>query len=1027
MKDKSTARNEMIFSTTLSPDAHTRKPECLIGTIPGVYFRRYAGAADDAGIAALFNASNAADGGHSHTTARDIAALHAEAAASNMQPERDLMLGEAEDGAIVAYARQTWLDQTDGFRRYTHAIDVHPRWRQHGIGRALLLHYEGLAHSIEATQPTRAKAAFIHAFIQRGDAGAHALLKQTGFRVVRESYAMTRDLRDPIPEFALPEGFEIRPLTPEHHRALWDADQDAFRDHNDNAILTDSHDQAWLNSKGFQPEHFVVAWHIGDNRIAAFVRTYINADENTAFHQKNAYTEGIGTVKAYRKRGLARALLCESMRRLRAQGYETARLDVDASNQTGALRVYEACGFKVGGGGTVYRKLIPYEIALPGAPDIPGLRARRFAGHWDVSAMTALINARNDASHAQIRTLESEVINGIEHADPERENPYANTVLVEIEREPVAYVERSWMRNDDGEIIHLFNGFVRPEWTRRGLGSALLRWAEAQAEAESLAKHAGLPVFLQAHGNSFEPALAALLDRHGYTAARHGVQMLRDLDLPIPDVPMPAGLVIKPVTRETARPVFDALNEAFRDHWNHREWTDNDYQSYISDVSFQPEKWLVAYDESTGEVAGCVLNVVFPEDNAAFGLSRGWTDPIGVRRAYRRRGLASALLVRSMQLLKDAGLREAALTVDMQNPSGAMAIYEKLGFRVERRHSIYRKALAMPAQAAVPGVTFRRYRDEADFERMAAILNAIAEAERLDEVYTVAGLRNLYLNSSTGEFSIERDLMLAERDGGVVGFARTRMLTEPGGLRRHVVAVQVHPAHQRQGIGSALFGWLEKRTRDKQAHNPHPGDSPAVFESWVAETVASGNAFLVRNGFQAQRHYVEMRRDLSLPIEDIPLPPDFEFRPALPEHYRAVYDADVNAFRDHYGFIEPGESDYTRWLNDPIKMQPHLWKVIWHIPSNTIASQVLNQIRAEENAKLGVKRGWTEDIGTQRRFRKLGLARAAIHASMRMFKDMGMTETMLSADAENTTGAIRLYKSCGYEVVKVGTMYRREF
>jgi ribosomal protein S18 acetylase RimI-like enzyme len=87
------------------------------------------------------------------------------------------------------------------------------------------------------------------------------------------------------------------------------------------------------------------------------------------------------------------------------------------------------------------------------------------------------------------------------------------------------------------------------------------------------------------------------------------------------------------------------------------------------------------------------MNFVFPEENARLGLSRGWLEHVSVRRPWRKRGLASALMVRSMHRLRELGLAEAALGADAENLSGAVRLYEALGFRRLRTAASYLKEI----------------------------------------------------------------------------------------------------------------------------------------------------------------------------------------------------------------------------------------------------------------------------------------------------------------------------------------------
>jgi ribosomal protein S18 acetylase RimI-like enzyme len=165
-----------------------------------------------------------------------------------------------------------------------------------------------------------------------------------------------------------------------------------------------------------------------------------------------------------------------------------------------------------------------------------------------------------------------------------------------------------------------------------------------------------------------------------------------------------------------------------------------------------------------------------------------------------------------------------------------------------------------------------------------------------------------------------------------------------------------------------------------------------------------------------------MVRSLAEPITLTPLPPGLEVRPVTPEYYRALWEADQEAFRDHWGYIPGTEADYQRWLTEPI-FNPGLWQVAWD--GGQIAGAVQNFVNAKENEAYHRKRGYTEGIFVRRPWRKRGLARALIMRSLQMFKNMGFTEAALGVDAENLSGALRLYESCGFRAVKRESLYRK--
>jgi ribosomal protein S18 acetylase RimI-like enzyme len=187
--------------------------------------------------------------------------------------------------------------------------------------------------------------------------------------------------------------------------------------------------------------------------------------------------------------------------------------------------------------------------------------------------------------------------------------------------------------------------------------------------------------------------VAALVEKNGYEQVRWGYEMSRPTDAPLPDASLPDGLDVRtPTEEEHFEAIFWAQNEAFRDHWGHRENTEEDYQRWLSDpVTFQPDLWKVAWDGD--EVAGMVLNFVNEEENREFERGRGYTEFISVRRPWRRQGVARSLLVQSIEMFRQMGMEETALGVDTLNPNHALNLYEGVGYQIDRKWVNWRKPL----------------------------------------------------------------------------------------------------------------------------------------------------------------------------------------------------------------------------------------------------------------------------------------------------------------------------------------------
>jgi len=137
--------------------------------------------------------------------------------------------------------------------------------------------------------------------------------------------------------------------------------------------------------------------------------------------------------------------------------------------------------------------------------------------------------------------------------------------------------------------------------------------------------------------------------------------------------------------------VFEADREAFRDHWGGFDTSDELFERFLEDPDYEPALFVVAWDGD--EIAGAVWNVILAEQNRELGHRRGLLDSVYVRRPWRGRGLASALVGRSLQLLRERGMTSATLGVDADNPNGALRLYENAGFRVDVRSTGYRKPM----------------------------------------------------------------------------------------------------------------------------------------------------------------------------------------------------------------------------------------------------------------------------------------------------------------------------------------------
>jgi len=337
------------------------------------------------------------------------------------------------------------------------------------------------------------------------------------------------------------------------------------------------------------------------------------------------------------------------------------------------------------------------------------------------------------------------------------------------------------------------------------------------------------------------------------------------------------------------------------------------------------------------------------------------------------------------------------------------------------------EAIQLPDAPGIPGLRFRHFRAGRDFEHMAAIVRLSAEVDGTERADTAEELEKYFAHLTNCD--PYTDMIFAEVDPGdgreteVIGYSRGTWRIEANGEYRYMFFIRLLPQWRRKGIGDAMLYWIEGRLRE--IARGHPPEVEKYFLSLAEQGETDLAALLEKNGYGPVRYGFEMVRPDLENIPDFPLPEGLEVRPVLPEHYRAIWEADTEAFRDHWGFVEPSEGDYQAWLVDATTFQPELWQVAWDIATNQIAGQVRTYIDHEQNKLYDRRRGWTEFISVRRPFRRHGLARALIARSLRAQKQAGMTESALGVDSENQSGATKVYEDCGFRVVKKTTIYRK--
>jgi ribosomal protein S18 acetylase RimI-like enzyme len=322
-----------------------------------------------------------------------------------------------------------------------------------------------------------------------------------------------------------------------------------------------------------------------------------------------------------------------------------------------------------------------------------------------------------------------------------------------------------------------------------------------------------------------------------------------------------------------------------------------------------------------------------------------------------------------------------------------------------------------PTARPLPGVTFRHLVMPDDLAAMNDVANAARAADGEGWATSYEQFRAFYEHLSNSDPLT--DVLVAERDGRIVGYGRASWYEDLEGQRLYDPTSFVRP-EEPFALRETIHDAMEARCREIAATHPA---GPKLLQSESSESAAARTAVLLAREFEPVRYAFLMVRPHLDDLPDSPLPEGLEIRAVRPEHLRTIFDAEVEAFRDHWGSSIPTEANYQQFISDPVQGEYSLWQVAW--AGEEVAGMVRAFINPEENERYGRTRGMVENISVRRPWRRRGLARALIAATFPVLRERGMTEGALGVDTENPSGALRLYEACGFVAVKRSAAYRK--
>ena len=264
--------------------------------------------------------------------------------------------------------------------------------------------------------------------------------------------------------------------------------------------------------------------------------------------------------------------------------------------------------------------------------------------------------------------------------------------LIDAPATAIGYSRLGWYSSRTDTRLYYQVSFLRQEYRGRGFWQTMIQQNESRL-CEIAQEHSSVPRrFFQAWASDNQVDWMSALESTGYQVVRRFNNMLYRLG-GVPNHSIPAGLEIRPVQPEHMRCIWEAQKEMNEGLFENvaEDWREEKYLAWLENPSHTPHLWQVAWDGD--HLAGMVLARIDEKENKERKRQRGYTEHIYVRPRWRKRGLASALIARSLQVLKDQGMRETELGVDSENESAAFNLYQRIGYKTFSIDTWFRKTM----------------------------------------------------------------------------------------------------------------------------------------------------------------------------------------------------------------------------------------------------------------------------------------------------------------------------------------------
>ncbi len=318
-------------------------------------------------------------------------------------------------------------------------------------------------------------------------------------------------------------------------------------------------------------------------------------------------------------------------------------------------------------------------------------------------------------------------------------------------------------------------------------------------------------------------------------------------------------------------------------------------------------------------------------------------------------------------------------------------------------------------------ITIRNYRPS----DLVALVKLINEADAFDKLEQATSEQALNHEMSFPTAHPETDCFLAWSGHLLVGYANLYVRRGNGNATTESIVHcrgVIRPRWRRQGLGRRLMETAFLRAAE---YLPELGPGEVRFQCTARDVDEGRRALFTIFGMSQVRYLVKLARPLNGHLMPVQLPPGIRLRTMEAERdITVVWEVANRAFRDHWGNTEARLEEFVHWVKMP-HFRPELWFLAEEEASGKVVGLGLSIIDPDWIARTGRHEGCVDTLAVLREHRKKGVGTALLMQSLHALRRAGMEGAHLHADADNLTGAMRLYRRAGFSVRKTSLAFQK--